>query len=225
MVNKDQYIEDLEKYLDESYWENERIIEEVNSIENTNEIRDCEMYLLCFAIDKSGSMYNYGLEKAVINELKDVKRVVNNSQESKYIQTAMTFFDSNLEIRPFKYGVHIDTSYEAKGYKSRLYDAIVESCNIMIDEYDKYYSQGFSVRGTMFLLTDGEECGSEKYELQDVRQAIEEFKVRNLRFIVPAFDGVDSTKLAKELEIEPIQIKDDHQLRKLMKFVTPRTMA
>lgn len=67
MVNKDQYIEDLEKYLDESYWENERIIEEVNSIENTNEIRDCEMYLLCFTIDKSGSMYNYGLEKAVIN--------------------------------------------------------------------------------------------------------------------------------------------------------------
>ena len=229
MANNDQYVNDLEKYLnsDEDILEPEEVIEAPKGLKGnitTDEIRDGEQALLYLVVDKSGSMYNNGLEKAVVAGLNDVKRTVNGSKESKCIQTAMTFFGSDLDMRPFKYGECIDVSYEANGSKTRMYDALVESCNNMISQYD-ILEPKVKVKGVMLLFTDGGENGSEKYSVNDAKQAVKELKERNIRFLVAAFDGFDSTELAKALDIEPISIKDDHQLRKLMQFVSKTSIA
>ena len=166
--------------------------------------------MLCLVIDNSGSMYNNGLEKAVVDGLELIKETVSKAEERKYIQTSITLFGYKVDMRPFKDGEHIDTSYEAKGYKTRLYGALVESCNNMICQYD-YLEPKVKVKGTMFLFTDGEESGSEKYDLQDVKQAIKELEARMIKFVVVAFEGVDSTKLANDFGVEPILIKDYHQ--------------
>ena len=212
---------------DEDILEPEEVIEAPKGLKGnitTDEIRDGEQALLYLVVDKSGSMYNNGLEKAVVAGLNDVKRTVNGSKESKCIQTAMTFFGSDLDMRPFKYGECIDVSYEANGSKTRMYDALVESCNNMISQYD-ILEPKVKVKGVMLLFTDGGENGSEKYSVNDAKQAVKELKERNIRFLVAAFDGFDSTELAKALDIEPISIKDDHQLRKLMQFVSKTSMA
>ena len=221
MENSYQWIEDLEKYLnsDEDILEPEEVIETPKGSEGNitpDEVRCCGQDLLYLVIDNSGSMYNNGLENAVVDGLKLAKKTV---EGCKYIQTAITLFGSKLEMRPFKYGVQIDTSYEAKGYKSRLYDAIVESCNNMIYQYDILKTE-VKVKGFMLLFTDGGENGSEKYSANDAKQAVRELKARDIRFCVAAFEGFDSNKLAEELEVEPILIEDGHCLRKLMRIVS-----
>ena len=229
MANKDQYVNDLEKYLnsDEDILEPEEVVETPKGLKGnitTDEVRDTEQALLYLVVDKSGSMYNNGLEKAVVDGLNDVKRTVNGSRERKCIQTAMTFFGSDLDMRPFKYGECIDTSYQANGSKTRMYDALVESCNNMIYQFDQMKGDNF-VKGVMLVFTDGGENGSEKYNVLDAKKAINDLKTRKIRFLVATFEGFDSTKLAEDLEIEPILIKDDHQLRRLMQFVTDTSMA
>lgn len=226
MENSYQWIEDLEKYLnsDEDILEPEEVIETPKGLEGNitpDEVRCCGQDLLYLVIDNSGSMYNNGLENAVVDGLKLAKKTV---EGCKYIQTAITLFGSKLEMRPFKYGECIDVSYEANGSKTRMYDALVESCNNMISQYD-ILEPKVKVKGVMLLFTDGGENGSEKYSVNDAKQAVKELKERNIRFLVAAFDGFDSTELAKALDIEPISIKDDHQLRKLMQFVSKTSMA
>ena len=129
MATIDQdYIKDLDMYLNaKDDFEPEEDVEIQQGIKgniSVDDIRDSEQALLYMVIDKSGSMYNNGLEDAVRKGLDDVKRVVNGSKEVKCIQTAMTFFGSSLDMRPFQYGECIDTSYEANEASTRLYARI-----------------------------------------------------------------------------------------------------
>lgn len=175
-------------------------------------------------VDKSGSMYHNGLEKGVVDGLNEVKKTVNGAKESKCIQTAMTFFGSTLDMRPFKYGECIDTTYEATDGETRMYDGIVESINNMTSQYDSLVSE-CKIKGVMLIFTDGGENGSKQYTLSDVKNALKELKKRDIVYLVAAFDGIDSSKLGNDLGVEPIPIKDEHQLRRLMKFVSQRSMA
>lgn len=230
MGNIDQnYLSDLEKYLnsDEDTMEPEEEVVVNNGLKGnitTDEIRSAEQALLYLVVDKSGSMYHYGLEKGVIDGLEEVKRTVNGAKESKCIQTAMTFFGSTLDMRPFKYGECIDTTYEANEGETRMYDAIVESCTNMTSQYDSLVSE-CKIKGVMLIFTDGGENGSKQYNLKDVQNALKELKKREIVYLVAAFDGIDLSKLGNDLEAEPIPIKDEHQLRRLMKFVSQRSMA
>lgn len=230
MANIDQnYLNDLEKYLntDEDTTEPEEKVEVNKGLKGnitTDEIRSAEQALLYLVVDKSGSMYHNGLEKGVIDGLNEVKKTVNGAKESKCIQTAMTFFGSTLDMRPFKYGECIDTTYEANEGETRMYDAIVESCTNMTSQYDSLINE-CKIKGVMLIFTDGGENGSKQYNLSDVQKALKELKKRDIVYLVAAFDGIDSSKLGNDLGVEPIPIKDEHQLRRLMKFVSQRSMA
>jgi len=230
MGNIDQdYLNDLEKYLntDEETTEPEKEVAVDQGLKGnvtTDDLRATEQALLYLVVDKSGSMYHNGLEKGVVEGLKEVKAVVNGSKERKHIQTAMTFFGSTLDMRPFKYGECIDTTYEANEGETRMYDAIVESCTNMISQYDKLKSECM-LKGVMLIFTDGGENGSKQYNLIDVNNALNELKKRDIVYLVAAFDGIDLSKLGNDLGVEPIPIKDEHQLRRLMKFVSQRSMA
>lgn len=230
MANIDQeYIKDLDMYLnadDDSEPEEQITVQEgIKGNVSVNDIRDVEQALLYMVIDKSGSMYNNGLEEQVKKGLEDVKRVVNGSREVKCIQTAMTFFGSTLDMRPFQYGECIDTSYEASESKTRLYDAVVESCKNMISQYDTLQPTT-KVKGVMLIFTDGGENGSEQYRsAKDVQNYLDELAKRDIPYLVASFKGVDNEQLGSDFKTEPIIIDDDHKLRKLMKFVSKRAMG
>ena len=232
MASIDQeYLNDLDMYLngdDSSEPEEEIPFEEgLKGNVPVEEIRDTEQALLYLVIDKSTSMYYNGLENAIKQGLEDVKRVVNGSEEVKCIQTAMTFFGATLDMRPFQYGECIDTSYSANETKTRLYDAVVESCKNMISQYDKLKPTA-KVKGTMLIFTDGGENGSEQYSLSDVQHYLDELTSReDIVYIVAAFKGkeVNEEQLAKDFKTELKPIEDDHKLRRLMQFVSKRAMG
>ena len=219
-----EYLDDLEKYLNKPD-DIEEPLEEDDTVKGlagnvtTDEVRDTKQALLYLVVDKSSSMHYNGLEKGVIDGLNDVKQTVNGSKESKCIQTAMTFFGSTLDMRPFQYGEHIDINYEANGGQTRLYDAIVESCNNMISQYDSLKG-AHDLKGVMLIFTDGEENCSKQYNLRDVRDALAQLKKRKIKYLVAALEGTDLAQLGDDLCVEPILIKDQHQLRRLMQFAS-----
>ena len=229
MATIDQdYIKDLDMYLNaKDDFEPEEDVEIQQGIKgniSVDDIRDSEQALLYMVIDKSGSMYNNGLEDAVRKGLDDVKRVVNGSKEVKCIQTAMTFFGSSLDMRPFQYGECIDTSYEANEASTGLYDAVVESCKNMISQYDTLKATA-KVKGVMLIFTDGGENGSELYhDAKEVQKYLDELRKRDIPYLVASFKGVDGKQLARDFKTEPITIDDDHKLRRLMRFVSERAM-
>ena len=223
-----EYINDFEKYLttDEDTTEPQEEIVAKKGLRGNityDEIRSVDQALLYLVVDKSSSMYHNGLEKGIVDGLNEVKKVVNGVKESKYIQTAMTFFGSTLDMRPFKYGECIDTSYEATESQSRMYDAIVESCSNMISQYDNLISE-CKIRGVMLILTDGHEVASE-YNLDDAKNALKELMKREIVCLITTFDGIGSLKLCNDLGIETVPIKDNHQLRILMKLVSQHVMV
>ena len=229
MASIDQdYIKDLDMYLnaeeDSEPEEEVKVQQGIKGNVSVDEVRDAEQALLYLLIDKSTSMYFNGLEDAVRQGLGDVKRVVNGSKEVKCIQTAMTFFGSSLDMRPFKYGECIDTSYDADETATRLYDAVVESCKNMISQYDTL-KPTTKVKGVMLVFTDGGENGSEQYrDVKVVQNYLNELKKRDIPYLVASFKGVDMEQLGSDFMTEPIAIDDDHKLRRLMRFVSERAM-
>ena len=189
-----------------------------------DDTRDTKQALLYMVIDKSGSMYNNGLEEGVRAGLQEVKTAVNGAAEVNWIQTAITFFGSTLDMRPFQYGDCIDISYEANEPKTRLFDAVVESSKNMVSQYDKL-KPIHKLKGTMMIYTDGEENGSEQYELKDVHKYLDELHKRGIIVLVAGFKEVDLAKLGRQFKTEPVEIKDSHQIRKYMKFVSNRVIG
>ena len=226
------YLQRLEKFINDPATAPENRVKEVPKELEGNvapeDIKANKQALLYMVIDKSISMCSNGLEEAVRQGLMDVKRTVNGAEEVDYIQTAMTFFGSTLEMRPFQYGECIDTSYEANELSTCLYDAVIESCQNMVTQYDKLKDVTTAVKGVMFIFTDGEE-NSSKHDFKDLKSAISNMLCkgqndakpkRNIKFFVAAFEGADIEQLAKEFNTEPIVINNDHKLRELMNFVS-----
>lgn len=226
------YLQRLEKFINDPATAPENRKNEVPKELEGNvapeDVRANMQALLYMVIDKSISMRGNGLEEAVRQGLEDVKRTVNGSIEVDCIQTAMTFFGSTIEMRPFQYGERIDISYEANEPSTRLYDAVIKSCKNMVDQYDKLEPNA-EMKGVMFIFTDGEENNSE-HNLKDLQSAIknmvekDEKTKRNIKLLVAGFEGADIERLAKEFETEPIIINDDHKLRRLMSFVSKTVM-
>lgn len=226
-----EYLKNLNDYinadLDDDDYDSEEDSIAKDGLEGNvkiDDIRDVNQALLYMVIDKSGSMYNNGLEEAVKQGLADVKRTVNGCKEVKCIQTAMTFFGSTLDMRPFQYGECIDTSYAATEEKTRLYDAVVESCENMISQFDKLKPITSALKGVMLIFTDGCENGSKQYNLKDVQAYLDKLKEKGITYLVASFKGVNAEQLGKDFKTETITIKDDHQLRKLMGFVSQNVM-
>ena len=228
MANMDpKYLEELERFLDQV--DDTLELDDDLSIDielekskgaeaniPTKDIRAIERYLLYIVVDKSVSMHHNNLEKEVKERLRKLKKVMSRSLELEYLQTAMTFFGSTLDMSPFQYGENIDISYEANEGETRLYDAIVESVNSMRTQYEQTKKKGVHTRGVMFVFTDGDENGSQQYGLHDVRDSIEWMNEMNLRFVLVSLNGANLSDFGDELGVEPVLIEDESQLRRIM---------
>lgn len=221
MVNINQNdINDLEKYLstnEDTTKSEEEVVPNGNI--TTDEIRAAEQILFYLIVEKSKTMYYNGLEKGVVDGLNEVKKAVNGDKESKCIQTAMTFFGDIIDMRPFKYGESIDTTYEANESGARMYDAIVKSCINMTSQYDRFVSK-CKIKGVMLIITDDGEFGGSYHDLSEAIDALNELKKREIACLVATCDSNNSLRSSKRLGVEAISIKDQQQVRILMKTVS-----
>ncbi|MBO6233422.1 MAG: hypothetical protein J6N78_05145 [Clostridia bacterium] len=225
--NNQEYIDNLNRYLDadidDDYESDEDFITEdgIDGNVKIEDIRDVRKTLLYLVIDQSVSMRHYGLEDAVRRSLADVKNLIDRSYEKKGMMTATTFFGSELDIRPFQEGECIDISYVSTDKRTRLYDAIVESCKNMINQYDKLkYSA--TVGGVMLIFTDGGIDKSENYDICDARYYLNKLRNRDITYLLISLGGKKIQQLCRELNTEPVSTEDCHQLRRRMMFVSEK---
>lgn len=180
-----------------------------------DEIRSDIQALLYMLVDKSISIINNDIEEDIRQGLKDIKKTIKDSKREDCVQTAMTFFSSTLDMRPFQNGDCIDTSYEVDGDETHLFDAIVESSNNMIAQYDALKSKAY-VQGVMFIFTDGQDNGS-KYSIEKVVDYIEKLKDRNIHCIYVCYKASNVSLISWYLR-DKIYIVDSHsKMRRLLK--------
>ena len=186
----------------------------------SDDVRATEQALLYLVIDKSGSMFNNGLEEAVRDSLKQLKDTVKKSIECDEVQIALTFFGSSMDMRGFQYWENVDTSYEASEEYTRLYDAIVKSANNMLHQYETMEVDNL-VKGAMLIITDGAENGSQEHTENDVKEALEKLKTKKIPVVLATFDKVDMSKFAKKIgNVQLESFKDAHDLRRKIAFHT-----
>ena len=131
----------------------------------------------------------------------------------------MTFFGDIIDMRPFKYGESIDTTYEANESGACMYDAIVKSCINMTSQYDRFVSK-CKIKGVMLIITDDGEFGGSYHNLREDINALNELKKREIICLVATCDSNNSLKSSKRLGVDAISIKEQRQVRNLMKLVS-----
>lgn len=134
---------------------------------------------------------------------------------------ATTFFGSELDIRPFQEGGFIDTSYSATDKRTRLYDAIVESCKNMLKQYDKL-SCSARLNGVMLIFTDGGKDASEEYDICDAKYFLNKLRARHITYLVISLGGKKIQQLCREFNTEPVSTEERLKLGTRMMFVSER---
>ena len=78
--------------------------------------------------------------------------------------------------------------------KSRIYDAIYESCMHMIGQYNYFKNKGVLLKGYMFVFTDGEDNGS-AHTLHEMHEALHELIKEEIVYFLAEYEGVNSKHL------------------------------
>lgn len=216
-----EYIEELANYLNlqDNFESEESVIGEgLEGNVTVDEVRASEQCLLYLIIDQSFSIYNNGTEKDIKKGLRYFNDLITTKEHLKDVQTAISLFGSTLDMRPFQYGDKLNTSYEAKETKTRLYDAVIESCRNMLYQYSTLQPI-CKLKGAMFIFTDGEDNGS-SHTMEEVHYYLSELVKNNIVYLVVASQGADLKQLARDFETEPICIEDTYKLKKLLRFTS-----
>ena len=169
MVKIDQnYLDDLvdwEKYLNNDEIEPEEIGYTLIDDVRNEDLRNSEEILISIVIviDKSYPMNGSDeLVKCIEKAIESINYVFNmDLTQSRNLNAvvAITYFGSEIELEAFKYTKHIEVNCVANQVKSRIYDAVYESCMHMIGQYE-HLSKVAKIYGYMFIFSDGEDNGS-----------------------------------------------------------------
>lgn len=188
------------------------------------EVQTKEQDLIYFVIDQSIYMYLCELEEGVSSGLIDIKQLLCAMDKEKYIQVAITLFGSTIEKRPFRYGRQLNVNYESYEYEIRLYDALLESCDNMIYQYDQMKKVSKPI-GVMLLLTSKGDTASQIQDTGEIRKRLDALAERGISFLIAGFDPNGLSMIAQELGVKPISIQDNihsrnmvlHAVRKVLK--------
>lgn len=219
-----EFINNFQKYLDESV-DFENKVQEENGYTLDDDVRieelsSPEQILISIVIDKSYPINgNDGLEKCIEKAIESINHVFNTySKQSLNLnaEVAITYFGSEIELQAFKLTKHIEVNHVANQTKSRIYDAVYESCMHMIGQYN-YISQEFKVKGYMFIFSDGEDNGS-THTLQEMHKVILELRKRDIRCVPAEYNGADLKHLTNIFKSEPSLLENPHQFMLFFRF-------
>lgn len=187
------------------------------------EVQTKEQDLVYFVIDQSIYMYLCELEEGVSGGLIDVKQLLCAMDKEKSIQVAITLFGSTIEKRPFRYGRELNVNYEAYEYENRLYDALIESCDNMIYQYDQMKKVSKPI-GVMLLLTSKGDTSSRIQDTGEVRKRLDALEERGISFLVAGFDPNGLSVLAQELDVKPISIQDNVHSKNMVLYAVRKVL-
>lgn len=191
---------------------------------DVDEVEVSSVTLIDFIIDRSGSMDTF--ERVMQECLQHYKQSICNSKQADEMLLSKTLFDNIIETGGYVAPEDLNTDYEARG-TTRLYDAIVERRQRLLDYMDQLKNNGTNARACMVILSDGWDNDS-WCRASDARQAIQDLIHKEITVAFIAF-GKDAFGIADSIGIKPQNVKevtnDESELRKAIGLVSKSAIS
>ena len=180
--------------------------------------------LVDFVIDGSGSMGNY--EMVMQECLEHYKQAVCNSKQSDEMMVSKTVFASTIETGGYVAPEDFNTDYSAGG-RTKLYDAIIDRRQRMLDYMEQLKDNGTNARACMVILSDGNDYGSQ-YRASDARKAVEDLISKEITVAFIAF-GQEAFGVADSIGVKKQNVKevsnDESELRRVIDLVSKSAIS
>lgn len=180
--------------------------------------------LVDFLIDGSGSMDPY--ERTMCECLEHYKEAISNSKQSDEMLVSKTVFESTIETGGYVAPEDFNTDYSAGGC-TRLYDAIIDRRQRMLDYMDQLKNNGTNARACLIILSDGEDYGSQ-HRASDARQAIQDLISKEITVAFIAF-GQGAFGVADSIGVKKNNVKevsnDESELRRVIDLVSKSAIS
>lgn len=200
--------------LDEAYGSNVDV----------DEVLSACVTLVDLNVDGSGSMWPN--EKAMTECLAHYKKAISNSKQADEMLVSKTVFNGEIHTGGYVVPDDFDTSYVANGI-TRLYDAIIERRQRMLDYMEQLRNNGTNARGCMVILSDGQDNGSYN-RVGDARRAVEDLISKEITVAFIAF-GQEAFGIADMLGIKKQNVKevtdDESELRRVIDLVSKSAIS
>lgn len=191
---------------------------------DVDEVEVSSVMLIDFIIDRSGSMDTF--ERVMQECLEHYKQAICNSKQADEMLVSKTLFDNIIETGGYVAPEDLNTDYEARG-ATRLYDAIVERRQRLLDYMEQLKNNGTNARACMVILSDGWDNDS-RCRASDARQAIQDLIHKEITVAFIAF-GQDAFGVANSIGIKPQNVKevsnDESELRKVIALVSKSAIS
>lgn len=180
--------------------------------------------LVDFIIDRTGSMDVY--ERVMQECLEHYKQAICNSKQADEMLVSKTLFNSIIESGGYVAPEDLNTDYSTDGV-TRMYDAIIERRQRMLDYMEQLKNNGTNCRACMIILSDGQDNAS-KYRVSDARNAIQDLISKEITVAFIAF-GQDAFGVADSIGIKPQNVKevsnDESELRRVIDLVSKSAIS
>lgn len=200
--------------LDENYATNADI----------DEIEAANVLLADFIIDASGSMDSY--ETIMQDCLEHYKNAIANSKQADEMLVSKTLFSETIVTGGYVVPEDFDSSYSTYGC-TRLYDAIIERRQRLLDYMEQLRNNGTNVRACMVILSDGKDNVS-RNTVGDARQAVLDLTTKEITVAFIAF-GDEAKGIASSLGIKDkntIEVdNNESELRRIIALVSKSAIS
>ena len=180
--------------------------------------------LVDFLIDGSGSMDSY--ERAMRECLEHYREAIVNSKQADEMMVSKTVFESRIETGGYVAPEDFNTDYTAGGC-TRLYDAIIDRRQRMLDYMEQLKNNGTNTRACMVILSDGADNDSQ-YRANDARKAIQDLISKEITVAFIAF-GQEAFGIADSIGVKKNNVKevsnDESELRRIIDLVSKSAIS
>ena len=211
-----------ENYLDEIIIDG---IDETYAVDiDVDEVESANIMLVDEVIDGSASMYSY--ENVMADCLEHQKASIIGSKQSDEMLIAKTIFSDDIQTGGYVSPEDFNTDYYTDT-ATRLYDAIIERRQHMLNYMEDLVDNGTNVRACMVILSDGLDNVS-RNSISDARAAIQDLLQKEIIVAFIAF-GQQAHGIADKLGVPKKNVieatNDEHELRRLMALVSKSAIS
>lgn len=206
---------------------NDSVVQKFYTLEEDiklDELGSSKQTLISIVVDKSYPLNgNNGLEKCIKKTIEIINGVFNmplKQAQNLNAQVSITYFGEDVKLQPFRPTKHIEVDCVPNQIKSRIYDAIYESCMHIIGQYN-YLNMDCWVKGYMFIFTDGEDNGS-KHSIQEMNEALYEMKKVEIPYILVEYEGINHKHIMNIFNTKPIAVEKLSEVCRIFGFVSER---
>ena len=174
---------------------------------SVDDVPSSEVFLLTMLIDDSASIRQGGNEGLVIEGYNTILAALKESKQESGILIHTRYLNGTVlcPYAPLHQAERLSPqNYRATG-STPLYDESVALLGTVVAKSQEFSDSGVPARGVAVIISDGADCGSQKYRAADVRHIVEDM-VRGESHIVAAVGLDDRTtdfrRIFREMGIE-----------------------